>query len=345
MQGGVSAAFEAVLLGGAPEQGGEVGLEVVEVGQPLRLAAPLLGQGRAGHQAGDVLGFAGAACAVRGVSSAAFEQAGALALALAVVLPGGDETAPQGGAHHRHGLGDGVVQGHRRHAGVELLLQLRVDKAVGHHFLVAARHQAVLEGVQRPLRLRHRERRQRGGIGTRRDALVAVEAADFLHQVRFDAQVVAVGGDTGAPGAGFLRLGLDAEAAQQGRHFAGRDGAAEQALDAAVAQAHGGGVLRCTAGFDDGPGLAAADLLDQGGGALQRAALQGRVDAALEAVARIRQQLVAAAAGGHGHRVEAGGLEEDLGGRFAHAGGGTAHHAGQHQRAAVVGDEQVGRGE
>jgi len=68
-----------------------------------------------------------------------------------------------------------------------------------------------------------------------------------------------------------------------------------------------------------------------------------RVDAALEAFGRLGRQLVPAHRAADPGRVEVGGLQQHLGGGAGDLGGRAAHHAGQPDRAAVVGDHQVVR--
>ena len=86
---------------------------------------------------------------------------------------------------------------------------------------------------------------------------------------------------------------------------------------------------------------AAAVLDQQLGDTLGGRGLQLGVDAALVALGRLGRQLVPADAAPDGGRVEVRGLDDDVGGVLVDLDVGGAHHAGDADRAVVVGDEQV----
>ena len=66
-----------------------------------------------------------------------------------------------------------------------------------------------------------------------------------------------------------------------------------------------------------------------------------RVDPALEALGRLGRQLVAPGAAEDRGGLEVRGLDDDVAGGLRQLGGPAAHHAGDADRAAVVGDQQV----
>ncbi len=117
---------------------------------------------------------------------------------------------------------------------------------------------------------------------------------------------------------------------------------AEHAGDARAAQADAGGrrQVGLTYRFGHRRGGAAGQVHYQAGGVLDRGARQGRVDAALEAVAGVGVQAqLAATAHDRGGR-EMRGLQEHGGGVVGDAGVEAAHQAGQRDRAIGVGDDQ-----
>ena len=87
-------------------------------------------------------------------------------------------------------------------------------------------------------------------------------------------------------------------------------------------------------------GLAAADLEDQARGALDAVDVVGEVDAALEAVAGVAREVVAARAPGDRLGEKERRLEEEVARRGLGLGGLPAHDAAQADRAGVVGDAQ-----
>ena len=99
-----------------------------------------------------------------------------------------------------------------------------------------------------------------------------------------------------------------------------------------------GGLL---SGRDDAAGLAAAQLQDKARGGLDGAGQQGGVDAALEALASVRGDLMPPPGQRHAHRVEQRAFQEHPGGRLVAAGRGAAHDPGERLNARRVGDDAI----
>src|SRR5262249_31748128 len=96
--------------------------------------------------------------------------------------------------------------------------------------------------------------------------------------------------------------------------------------------------LRDRARCDDLGRLAAAEVEHQSGRDLEPVFHKCRVDAALEAVARIARYTQPAAGRGGAPRVEQRRLDEDLGSRLGAAGGLAADHAAKALHPGPVGD-------
>ncbi len=96
--------------------------------------------------------------------------------------------------------------------------------------------------------------------------------------------------------------------------------------------------FRLGPGPDDLGRLAAAQFEDQPGGDFETGADKRRVDAALEAVARVADDFEAAAGCGGTDRVEQRCLDINFGGRVGNAGRLAADHAAEALHAVVVGD-------
>ena len=88
--------------------------------------------------------------------------------------------------------------------------------------------------------------------------------------------------------------------------------------------------------------LAAAEVEDHPGGELDAGGREGRVDAALEAVAGVGVDPQAPAGAGGADRVEVGRLDEDVGGRLGAAGAQAAHDAADRLGAVGVADQRLG---
>ena len=87
-------------------------------------------------------------------------------------------------------------------------------------------------------------------------------------------------------------------------------------------------------------GFAAAEFQDHARGDLRAGLDEGRIDAALEAIARIGIDAELAAGRGGADRIEIGRFEEDVRGFRRAAGRRAADDAGDADRAAIVGDHR-----
>ncbi len=96
------------------------------------------------------------------------------------------------------------------------------------------------------------------------------------------------------------------------------------------------------AGGEDLRGRPAAQIEDHAGGKLHARSGEGRIDAALEAVAGVGIDLQAPAGAGGAGGIEIGCLDDDVDGRVGHAGAQAAHDAADALRAVIVADEGFG---
>src|SRR3546814_5465325 len=98
------------------------------------------------------------------------------------------------------------------------------------------------------------------------------------------------------PGIADVGAQTDAETAEQGFDIFGGNLVTQHLVDFGAPQAHRNRFRLTASGLRDRMRLAAANLQHELGCAFQRLALQARIDAALEAIGGIREQLVAATA-------------------------------------------------
>ena len=145
----------------------------------------------------------------------------------------------------------------------------------------------------------------------------AVQARNLLDQVLLDRDVESPGRRRHAPGVGARRRTRHPKAvADDCRISASRDlGAEHQSGRAPVAGAPGAASASSSASSatSSGPATPPARVEDQPRRSLERALLQRRIDAALEALRGIGHEPVAAAAPGDGLRREPGDLEQHVG--------------------------------
>ncbi len=92
---------------------------------------------------------------------------------------------------------------------------------------------------------------------------------------------------------------------------------------------------------DAGRGARPRELGQQPRGAVERARLPVRIDAALEAVARLAVETEPARRLAHARRMEVGALEEHVLRPGVDLALGAAHHAGERHRASAIGDHEV----
>ena len=121
----------------------------------------------------------------------------------------------------------------------------------------------------------------------------------------------------------------------------GGDVGAAETGDALEAQRRGALPGGWRAGFGHLAWLAAAQFQHHRGGGLHRVGHQRGIDAALEALARVGDDLVASAGQRDADRIEQRALDEDRGGGFVAAGRFAADHAGHRLHAGGIGDGAV----
>ena len=239
-----------------------------------------------------------------------------------------------------HGL-TSVVVGRQ----AELVGELVGDERIAQHLGEARPRERIGDDAPRLLAVREAAT-LRGRRGDRGDVVVAVDPGDLL-------RVVGCIGQIGTPrrrGDEHVRLvgalsGLvdrAAEVAQDREHPVTRVVDAHDAAGLRDVEQVCRALRRVVDIGHAGVGTAAAVLDEQVDGQLGRCCRHPRVDAALEALGRLRDEAVAARGARHGRGVEVGGLDEHVGRRVVHLGGSAAHDAGDGERPlAGVGDEQV----
>ena len=174
----------------------------------------------------------------------------------------------------------------------------------------------------------------------RRHAIVAVQAAQLLDHVRFHGDVVAPGRRRHAPGLLALPRNAEAERAQMAFHDLRLQGDPGQPLELIEPEGERPWRRRQRSGHDRRAGLAAAQLEDQPGGIFHARQDHGRVDAALEAGARVALDAKPASARRGALGIEQGDLEHHVGGGLGASGASTAHDAAEADHAGAVGDHR-----
>ena len=295
----------------------DIGLEVEEV-CTLRGLPPLLRGNGADHQTADdgVLPRQARIPRLRQEAQAALEDPHPLLLTRQVLAGRPEQAGPEPGAHDRKLGGDGVGQRQGRLPRGHQGLELGADEAVGDDLLVAAGHQGLAGAVEVEGRLR---RGPGGGPGRgmgHGDVVVAVDAADLA--MRSTSRTVSkrlLGGRTSQPSAigetsmpSAVRMSATSASARLQPEDLGDPGATQDAGRLAPGQ------IRRALGLHHGAGLAADDVEQQPGGALEGADLEPGIDPALEAVGRIGMQPVAAGLAAGDGGGEEGALQEDVAG-------------------------------
>jgi hypothetical protein len=104
---------------------------------------------------------------------------------------------------------------------------------------------------------------------------------------------------------------------------------------------HGFAFRQARHGVHDGPRLAAADIQDQPGGALDAGDVVVEIDTALETVRRVAGEVIAARTPGDRFREEEGRLQKHVVRVELRLGAVPAHDAGEADRTAGVGDARA----
>ena len=213
----------------------------------------------------------------------------------------------------------------------------RLDEPLGREQVLRAIGEVPGRGPLRRPQLADRQRH--------RDALVAVDARDLLHQVLGQVQVVAVRGDARDQRGVAIACRRDTHPFEQSRSLLRRDLRSEQAVRAGDVQPDRLGARRVlTASLDDpGRHLAPGELGDEPCGPIRCAGDAVAVHAALEAVGGLAVQAVPTRAAPHGGRVEVRALDQHVAGRVADLAVVAAHHPRDRDRPLVVGDDEIAR--
>ena len=263
--------------------------------------------------------------------------------AVGVALGGGDERGKQARAHVGEIGGDRIRERKLGLPAAEAFGLLAADEGPGHGLHQSAGRKrpardagAALHGAEfcRSKRLGLRQRR-------RRHLVEADDAHDLLDEVGLAL-------DVGAPARhGDLEVlamagGPEAEQRQRRLHFRGRHGEAGEALHFGDREVDDQVALGNLARDHDLGGLAAADLEDELGREFEARNREGRINAALEAMAGVRMNVERPARARDGERIPERALDQHVDRVGAAARRGAAHDAGERLDARIVGDHAHG---
>ncbi len=192
---------------------------------------------------------------------------------------------------------------------------------------------ALLAGSER----RHRQsgRLRQGG---HRDIVEVVDPQDLLDDIRLAIDIMAPAGNGNRPLGGRGFRDSEAELFQHGLlgcrgdiNTAQTQDTGRTEIDRALPVRHGAGLGRMAC-------FATADLQDQAGADLDAGLDRLRIDATFKAIAGIGIDVELATGAGNCRRLEQGGFEEDIDGRFRAAGAFATHDAADREGAAVISD-------
>ena len=258
-----------------------------------------------------------------------------------IACRGGQQTGQQVGAQMRHFRADRVLDPHRRLAAAEQPRGALVDEAVGHALVVAERRRGpprrtlpALEGRQH--RLRHAGARTRQRLAL--EPAQRGDAGDLFDQVGLALHVRAPRGHRR-----HIAVEHEPQRLQRPALLVLGDVHPHQPLRPRRVQPVGAGGVGGGARLDHMARLAATEVEDQLRRQLKPVAGEGRVHAALEAVAGIRVDAQRPPGRRDPDRLPVGAFKEHVRGRLGHARGLAAHDPGEAFGAVVVGDDQIAR--
>ena len=304
-----------------------------------RGAMHILGPGAAHQQARD-LGHLLARLAA-GEGRACLEQRQIHETARLIAGRGLQQARQQIGAHVRHLRGDRVGQ----HGGIVTAAEQRgrglVDEAVADDLIIAEAGAGAARHLLAALLRRHHRLRDAVGQPRQRLALQLGQRGnprDLLDQVGLTLHIRAPAGHMR-----HVALQAEAKAGQGLALIAFRDFHPHQRLHPVGVQLVGARVIRHVARNHHLRRLAAADIQDHLGGAVQPFDGVFRIHAALKAVARVRVDLERPARHGDLHVIPEGALQEHIHGFLGTASLLAAHDAADALHTLFVGDHHVAR--
>ena len=278
-------------------QGGEqrhdvsLGVEGVHggcAGRPVATCARRLGAAPAHRRRAHAL----VCLAVSLEDLADLEQGGVAQALVRIALHSGNQSRQEGGPHVRQIRRDGVGQRQRRRAAAKERGAGLGNEGPGHGFHEPARRQRAPRETR--ALLQQGEDRLADGLllaqqGRGDHAVEARDAQHLLHQIGLALHIGAPAVDLHEDPVRVGGLGHDPEAElfEDRGHFRGGQIKPGEALDLAPGELDGGPCRRRSARHHQGGGLAAADLHHQPGRQLGAGDGEGRVNAALEAIARV----------------------------------------------------------
>ena len=278
---------------------------------------------------------------IRHEAQATLKDAHAALLTVLVVDHGTQQAGPQRQTHRRHFAGDRAWQDQRLFPGVDQLLDFRVNKAVGDHFLIAFVVQQRFYALQRQVGFTMGTHDQTRLYWRIRNVVVAINASHFFDQIFFDLHVETPARGDCLPFTLTYRH-FAAEALQNVGDLRVIDMVANQAIQFATTQGNGGafwqGLFVCH--VDHRAGFTAAEVDQQTRGTLQRFILQRRIDAALIAMRGIGVQAMTARAAGNGQRAEERAFQQHVLGFVVNAGVFPAEDPAHRQRFVMVSNNQ-----
>ena len=257
------------------------------------------------------------------------------------VAPRGRHEPGQQRRPHRVEIGaDRVDEPQLRLGAAEQLGLARRDERERHRLGQAARGEGAADELGASLRRGQRRARQRriAVERHRRDLVVALDPEDFLDEIGLALDVAAPGRRLDREIAARQALDREAERGQDRRALLRRHVEPAEGRRTLGTQHIAPPPIRDGAGRHDLGRLAAAQVEHQPGGDFEPVPDEGRVEPALETIARVARDIELAAGRGGAHRIEQCRLDQHLGCRLGAAGRLAADHAAEALHPGLVGD-------
>ena len=269
------------------------------------------------------------------------EQRGVRIAAVGVALGGRQQARHQARAHVRQIGGDRIGERQRGLAAAEQFgLRLR-HEGPGDGLHQTARGERAAHAGHALLQQRQHRRRDAVGLALHRRGLHALEtgdAHDLLDEIGLALDIRTPGRNMHIGAVGIAGRALDGEAElfEDRRHFLHGEFEPGQARDFAPREEQRRARRRRMAGDDHLRGLAAAQLYDERRRQIAAGNIEGRIDAALEAVARIGRNAEATAGVGDVVGIPERGFDQHVGRVFVAAGMLAAHYTSYRLHSVVI---------
>ena len=278
---------------------------------------------------------------VRYEAQAGLEDTHTVLLAVLVVHHRRQQAGQQRQTHSGHFAGNWAWQNQRFLTRVNQLLNFRVHEAVGDHFLIAFIVQHGFHTLKRQIGFFMAAHHQTCLYRLVRDAVIAINARHFFHQVFFDFHIETPGWRNRLPLV-VTDSHFTAQARQNIGHLLIGNVMTNQAIQLATTQRNRRTLRQRSfmGHIDDWARFTAAQFNQQRGSTLDCFVLQCRINAALVAVRSIGVQTMTARAAGDGQRAEESRFQQHVLGFVVHARVLAAKDTGHRQRFMMVGNDQ-----